>query len=56
MFFVLSGYLITSIIVRDIKSEIFKVYEFWRRIILRLIPAYIFFLILGGFLEQKFQH
>ena len=39
LFFVISGYLITSIILRKQKSSNFKLTDFWSRRIVRLFPA-----------------
>jgi len=54
VFFVISGYLITSIILRDIQTESFSLINFWVRRIRRIIPAVavmvIIVLVLGCFL------
>ncbi len=42
IFFVISGYLITSIILRDISNKSFKLIEFYERRIRRIIPALFF--------------
>lgn len=39
IFFVISGFLITSIIIREYKLEEFKILEFWKRRIKRILPA-----------------
>lgn len=39
VFFVISGYLITGIIVRDIEAEKFSLQSFWTRRIRRILPA-----------------
>ncbi|WP_432382711.1 acyltransferase family protein [Duganella sp. P38] len=39
VFFVISGYLITSIIVRDLQHNRFSIGEFYRRRVLRIFPA-----------------
>jgi len=39
VFFVISGYLITRLIRRDIAAERFSVFEFWERRIRRIVPA-----------------
>ncbi len=39
VFFVLSGYLITGIICRDIEAGIFSIAKFWARRVRRLVPA-----------------
>lgn len=46
VFFVISGYLITSIIVREIREERFSMIRFWERRILRILPALFFVLII----------
>lgn len=46
IFFVISGYLITSIIMREIKEERFSMIRFWERRILRILPA--LFLVLAA--------
>ncbi|MBI0037842.1 acyltransferase [Gilliamella sp. B14384H2] len=53
IFFVISGYLITGIIYKDINNQQFKFTDFMNRRIARLYPALlftIFFVIVGGFL------
>ena len=53
IFFVISGYLITGIIYKDISNKQFKFIDFMNRRIARLYPALlftIFFVIVGGFL------
>ncbi len=54
VFFVISGYLITSIIVKDLEANKFSMLNFWVRRIRRIIPALltviIFCLIIGWFL------
>ena len=52
IFFVISGYLITGIIYKDINTQQFKFTDFMHRRIARLYPALlftIFFVIVGGF-------
>ena len=53
VFFVISGYLITSIIVNDISKNNFSLIIFWERRIRRILPALslvIFFtLVIGAF-------
>lgn len=39
VFFVISGYLITSLILRDVAGSKFSFYEFWKRRTRRIIPA-----------------
>ncbi|MFM7187164.1 MAG: acyltransferase family protein [Armatimonadota bacterium] len=39
VFFVISGYLITSLILRDVAESKFSFYEFWKRRTRRIIPA-----------------
>lgn len=39
VFFVISGYLITSIILRELKSGSFSMIKFWERRVRRIIPA-----------------
>lgn len=45
IFFVISGYLITSIILREIREGRFSMVRFWERRILRILPALFFVLI-----------
>ncbi|MEZ0470917.1 acyltransferase family protein [Luteimonas salinilitoris] len=40
IFFVISGYLITTILARDIRAGRFSIAEFYRRRLLRIAPAY----------------
>jgi peptidoglycan/LPS O-acetylase OafA/YrhL len=42
IFFVISGYLITSIVIRDILNERFNYADFWERRIRRIFPAALF--------------
>ena len=52
IFFVISGYLITNLIIEDILSNKFSFIEFYTRRIRRIIPALystIFFVIIIGF-------
>lgn len=42
IFFVISGYLITSIILRDIKQGSFSLVKFWERRVRRIVPALFF--------------
>lgn len=39
IFFVISGYLITAIILRDLESNRFRLRDFWERRIRRIVPA-----------------
>lgn len=39
VFFVISGYLITSILLRDLENGVFRISEFYARRLIRLIPA-----------------
>ena len=39
VFFVISGYLITSLILRDVAGSKFSFYEYWKRRTRRIIPA-----------------
>ena len=48
VFFVISGYLITGGIVRDLKNNRFSIREFYHRRVWRIMPAY-FVLIAGVF-------
>lgn len=41
VFFVISGYLITSIILKEVSSEIFSMRSFWARRVRRIFPALI---------------
>ena len=54
VFFVISGYLITSLILRDLREGRFSLPEFWERRIRRILPALIVMvlvtLLLGGLL------
>jgi len=45
IFFVITGYLITSILVNDIRSETFSIVKFYDRRIRRIFPA--LFLVVG---------
>lgn len=45
VFFTISGFLITSIILKEIKSETFTFIGFYRKRAFRLLPAYLFMLI-----------
>ncbi|MPT49216.1 MAG: acyltransferase [Sphingobium sp.] len=45
IFFVISGYLITSIIVREMNEDRFSIVEFYRRRVVRIFPALIFMLL-----------
>ncbi|MBC7419959.1 MAG: acyltransferase [Bdellovibrio sp.] len=52
VFFVISGFLITSILVREMKNEQFKFLRFYSRRIIRLLPALtlvLFFVAVGGY-------
>ncbi|MCX6967722.1 MAG: acyltransferase family protein [Verrucomicrobia bacterium] len=54
VFFVISGFLITSLILRDLRADRFSLAEFWERRIRRILPAMMVMvlatLICGGFL------
>lgn len=39
VFFVISGYLITSLIVRDLQNKSFSMVDFWERRVRRILPA-----------------
>lgn len=39
IFFVISGFLITSLLVRGVRNQTFSYFEFWERRVRRLIPA-----------------
>lgn len=39
VFFVISGFLITSLILRDLRNGTFSIFEFWERRIRRILPA-----------------
>ncbi|OKB32176.1 hypothetical protein A9F12_23655 [Klebsiella pneumoniae] len=41
-FFVISGYLITSILVNDIKNNTYSILDFYERRIRRIVPALVF--------------
>lgn len=45
MFFVISGYLITKIIINEIDNNIFNIFNFYKRRINRILPALIFVLL-----------
>ncbi|AJI55737.1 acyltransferase family protein [Francisella philomiragia] len=49
IFFVISGFLITKIIVRDLQSGTFSIKNFYLRRIRRILPALIFVLVLSSF-------
>lgn len=49
VFFVISGYLITKIIIRDLENNIFSIKNFYLRRIRRILPALIFVLIFAAF-------
>ena len=42
MFFVISGYLITNIIIEDLENEQFRIIEFYERRVRRILPALFF--------------
>lgn len=46
IFFVISGFLITTVIIREIDEGNFSIFNFWERRIRRLIPALLFMLTL----------
>jgi peptidoglycan/LPS O-acetylase OafA/YrhL len=54
VFFVISGYLITTIIIEDIEKKSFSVIDFYERRARRILPALIFTLILMSFLSWLF--
>jgi peptidoglycan/LPS O-acetylase OafA/YrhL len=47
IFFVISGYLITGLILFDIKNDTFSLQNFWERRILRIMPALIVVIIIS---------
>ena len=51
VFFVISGYLITTILIEDIKNKRFSITNFYERRARRILPALIFTLILIAFLS-----
>ncbi|WP_235427131.1 acyltransferase family protein [Yersinia aldovae] len=53
IFFVLSGFLITSIIFSDLKKGNFSVSDFFLRRSKRILPALIFVLLLSSFLASE---
>ncbi|WP_227721914.1 acyltransferase family protein [Yersinia proxima] len=54
IFFVLSGFLITSIIFSDLESDKFSIREFFLRRAKRILPALIFILIVTSFFAYRF--
>ncbi|MCK0152831.1 acyltransferase [Alcanivorax sp. S6407] len=50
VFFVISGYLITSILVKEVSSSAFSFGGFYRRRVIRLAPAYFLVLLASGVL------
>lgn len=48
VFFVISGYLITSIIIGDLEKERFSIADFYERRVRRILPALFFVLVLLG--------
>ena len=48
IFFVISGYLITSIIFNDIKNDKFSIFHFYDRRVRRIIPALLFLLAISS--------
>jgi peptidoglycan/LPS O-acetylase OafA/YrhL len=55
IFFVLSGYLITNIILKQINGDSFSILDFWRKRILRLFPAFFFFIFFVVFWNTNFN-
>lgn len=59
VFFVISGYLITGIIVKDLRAGTFSMLDFWVRRIRRILPAVtvmvVVSLILGYFILEAEQ-
>lgn len=57
VFFTISGYLIASIILKQIASNEFSIFKFWKRRVRRLLPALMLMvacvLIAGGFLMTR---
>jgi peptidoglycan/LPS O-acetylase OafA/YrhL len=47
IFFVISGYLITGLILKDIRNKTFSLQNFWERRILRIMPALIVVIIIS---------
>ncbi len=47
VFFVISGFLITSIIINDIEQNKFSIWSFWNKRIRRIFPALLFILIIS---------
>lgn len=43
IFFTISGFLITTILLREYESKTFSYYDFYKRRIKRILPAYFFF-------------
>lgn len=54
IFFVISGYLITSIIARDIEKKEFSFFKFYARRVRRIFPALFFMLLVTGILALFF--
>lgn len=55
LFFVLSGYLICGILIRQIRARNFELRSFWKRRWLRTLPNYFLFLGLNFLLERYVQ-
>lgn len=53
IFFVISGYLITGILVRDIAIDRYSISEFYRRRILRIFPALMAMLVVTSFVAWQ---
>ncbi|MCT7481724.1 acyltransferase family protein [Aliarcobacter cryaerophilus] len=47
VFFVISGFLITSIIINDIEQDKFSIWSFWNKRLRRIFPALLFILIIS---------
>lgn len=55
VFFVISGYLITSIILKEIKNGEFSFSRFYKRRVIRLAPAYFIVVLVTAFIAYMFM-
>jgi peptidoglycan/LPS O-acetylase OafA/YrhL len=54
VFFVISGYLITSVILADLAAGTFSFFNFYERRIRRILPAFLAMLIMSSVLAWRF--